>query len=325
MTRMTSQFNVPALSVRAGRQLAAILLLAAAAAAHAQGTDAERCMTLTGNPDLAIKHCTAAIESGKASRTALAQLHYSRGIEWFAKGDQDRAIADYDAALRIDPRYAEALFNRGYAWGAKGDADRAIADYEAVLKLTPKDAAAHVARAAELTGKGDYAQAIAGYATALALDPRARGALFGRGRALFYSGDYARAAADLERSFRTAPNLYTAIWMHLARKRANTPDAEELLDSDTRGHRGGWPAPIVVLFIGRTDADSVLAGATDRDPKRQFEQRCEAHFYLAYWHLLRGENDRALALFKETRAGCPRDFLEYEGAVAELRRLAKPQ
>jgi tetratricopeptide (TPR) repeat protein len=49
----------------------------------------------------------------------------------------DRAIADYTAALRIDPNYAVAYYDRGLAYRAKGDYDRAIADYEAVLRINP--------------------------------------------------------------------------------------------------------------------------------------------------------------------------------------------
>lgn len=306
------------------RRVAAALLLAAAAAAHGQTDDAERCLSVTGNPDLAIQHCTRAIESGKFSGDPLAQLHYSRAIEWSAKNDHDRAIADYDAALRINPRYSDALFNRGNAWADKGDPDRAIADYDAVLSLTPKDPAAHIARAVELMVKGDYARAVAGYDTALSLDPKSGIALHGRGRANFYGGDAQRSVADLERAFKTEPSVYTAVWLYLARKRAKTINAEEMLDSETRGHRdGNWPSAVIMLYLGRTDVDSVLASALDRDPKRESGQRCEANFYLAHWHLLRSENDRALALLKQAQSGCPKDFLEHEGAVAELRRLAK--
>jgi lipoprotein NlpI len=327
---MASQRDIPrspALALLAhvfSHRVAGALLLAAAAAAHGQADDAERCLSVTGNPDLAIKHCTAAIESGRLSGDTLAQLHYSRAIEWSAKNDHDRAIADYDAAIRINPTYSDALFNRGNAWAEKGDPDRAIADYDAVLRLTPKDSAAHIARAVELMVKGDYARAVAGYDTALSLDPKSGIALMGRGRAHFYGGDAQRSVADLERAFKTEPSVYTAVWLYLARKRAKAINAEEMLDSETRGHRdGNWPSAVIMLYLGRTDVDSVLASALDRDPKRESGQRCEANFYLAHWHLLRGENERALALLKQAQSGCPKDFLEHEGAVAELRRLAK--
>lgn len=296
-----------------------------AAAAHGQSTpDSERCASITGNPDLAIQHCTRAIESQKFSGEPLARLYFNRGVEWAAKGEFDRAIADYDAAIKLQPRSADTFFNRGNAWANKGDPDRAIADYDAAIKLDPKESAAYGGRAVEWAVKGDYTRAIADYDAAIKLDPKGASALLGRGRARFYGGDFQRAALDMEQAMKAEPNEYTALWLYLASKRAGAADAEEVLDRDTRATRGGWPSAVIVLYLGRTDAASVFAAATDSDPKRQRDQRCEANFYLGHWHLLRDERERALALFKAAQADCPKDFLEYEGTLAELRHLQKP-
>ena len=43
---------------------------------------------------------------------------------------KDRAIADFNAALTINPNYAEAYNNRGNAYADKGDYDRAITSEE---------------------------------------------------------------------------------------------------------------------------------------------------------------------------------------------------
>ena len=306
--------------------LAAAALLAAAGAARAQqpDSDAERCASISNNPDLAIQHCTRAIESRRYAGEELSKLHYNRGIEWAAKGDHDRAIADYDTAIRLNPRYGDAFYNRGSAWGNKGDHERAIADYDAAIRLNPKDPAPYNGRAYELTARGDYARAIADYDTAIGLDPKMAVALLARARVRYYSGDFLRAVSDLEQSLKIDLNEYTALWLYLARRNAGATDAEQLLDGETRTSRGsGWPGPVVVLYLGRTDVDSVFAAATDSDAARQREQRCEANFYVAHWHLLRGDRERALPLLKEAQSTCPRDFLEHEGAVAELRRLQK--
>ena len=59
-----------------------------AGVAHAQvNTDLEQCRTISNNPDLAIKHCTAAIDSGKLSPRDRAQAHLNSGVEWFNKND----------------------------------------------------------------------------------------------------------------------------------------------------------------------------------------------------------------------------------------------
>jgi lipoprotein NlpI len=302
--------------------LAAALLLCPGTAPAQANSDAERCASITNNPDLAIKHCTLAIDSKQFTGDALAGLHYNRGVEWAAKREFDRAIADYDAAIRLNPKYADAYYNRGNAWSSKGEHDRAIADYDMAIRLNPKDAAAYSGRAFELVAKGDYAKALADYDAAVGLDPKSSTLYLARGRLHFYSGDYSRAVADLERSMKLDDNNYTALWLYLARKRAGAANAEEQLENETRTTRGGaWPSTVIVFYLGRTDAGSVMAAATDSDPRRNREQRCEANFYVAHWHLLRKENERAVALLREAQSGCPRDFLEHEGAVAELRRL----
>jgi len=67
----------------------------------------------------------------------------------------------------------------------------------------------------------------------------------------------------------------------------------------------------------------VLAAATDPDPRMQRENRCEANFYIAQWHLLRGQQAQALPLLNNAASDCPKHIVEYEGAVAELRRLQR--
>jgi tetratricopeptide (TPR) repeat protein len=49
--------------------------------------------------------------------------------------DTDRAIADFNQAIKVDPKFAKAYMKRGVAYDVKGDIDRATADYAQVIKL----------------------------------------------------------------------------------------------------------------------------------------------------------------------------------------------
>ena len=49
-----------------------------------------------------------------------------RGI-WLDRGEIDKALADFDATLKLAPTFAAAYINRGVIWGRKGDHDRALA------------------------------------------------------------------------------------------------------------------------------------------------------------------------------------------------------
>lgn len=54
------------------------------------------------------------------------------------KGDYDRAIADFDEAIRLDPKYAHAYENRAKAYASKGDYDRANTDRNEAIRLDRK-------------------------------------------------------------------------------------------------------------------------------------------------------------------------------------------
>jgi tetratricopeptide (TPR) repeat protein len=86
----------------------------------------------------------------KASRpdpTDEAQIHGARGADWLNKKEYDKAIADFDQAIRLDPKDAYAYHNRGLAWSDKKEYDKAIADYSEAIRLDPKDAWAYNGRA----------------------------------------------------------------------------------------------------------------------------------------------------------------------------------
>jgi len=54
-----------------------------------------------------------------------------------------KAIAHYDEAIRVDPKFANPYIGRGNAYQSKNDYDRAIADYDEAIRLDPKDAIAY--------------------------------------------------------------------------------------------------------------------------------------------------------------------------------------
>jgi len=49
----------------------------------------------------------------------------------------DDAMAAYNMAIDINPRYARAYANRGDIWRKKGNRDNAIADYRHALSIDP--------------------------------------------------------------------------------------------------------------------------------------------------------------------------------------------
>src|SRR3712207_7505807 len=51
-------------------------------------------------------------------------LFRSRGVARLNRGEYDAAIADFDEAIRLEPRLSSAYFGRGAAYRFKGDLER---------------------------------------------------------------------------------------------------------------------------------------------------------------------------------------------------------
>ena len=96
--------------------------------------------------DLAVAGCSRAIDSHQYTGRSLARLYARRGGAYQAQGDVNRAVADYNESMRIDPTYPAAYNNRGNTWFHRGDFDRAIADYNQAIRLDPKDTKAYYNR-----------------------------------------------------------------------------------------------------------------------------------------------------------------------------------
>ena len=75
-------------------------------------------------------------------RASASVAFFNRGATRSNKKDYDRAIQDYDEAIRLDPKFKIAFNNRGVACNNKKDFDRAIKDFDEALRLDPTFAAA---------------------------------------------------------------------------------------------------------------------------------------------------------------------------------------
>src|SRR5262245_18035392 len=87
----------------------------------------------------------AAIAQPQTSRASSAASYLERGNQWLEKGEWDRAIADYDLAIAFDAR-ATIYNNRGLAKHRKRDLAGALSDYNRAIELNHRYADALINR-----------------------------------------------------------------------------------------------------------------------------------------------------------------------------------
>ncbi len=70
----------------------------------------------------------------------------NRGNTYNNLGQPERAIQDFDEAIRLDPKLATAYKIRGDVYRNLGQPERAIQDYDEAIRLAPKLALTYLNR-----------------------------------------------------------------------------------------------------------------------------------------------------------------------------------
>jgi tetratricopeptide (TPR) repeat protein len=168
-------------------------------------SDAKICEKASG--DEAIAACTRAIATDRGH--GLAVDYNNRGVEYLHKADNDRAIADYSEAARIDPHYGQPHKNLGEIYRARGDFDHALPEFTEAIRIDPKDSEAYNYRARAYIEKGDLDHAIADASDAIRIWPKYAGAYNNRALAYSEKGDYDRAIAEYDEAIKLVPTYAT--------------------------------------------------------------------------------------------------------------------
>ncbi len=163
-----------------------------------------------GGYDLAVDFYTRCINSGDLSPTNQATTYTNRVFAYAKQGQYERAIADYNHALRIDPGDAITYNNRGTVYAETGDIEKAIQDYSAAIRLDPAYVSPYNNRGTAFAETGDIEQAIQDYDAAIRLDLSDATAYTNRGVAYRYNGEISRAFQDFDTAIGLDPGYVAA-------------------------------------------------------------------------------------------------------------------
>jgi len=154
-----------------------------------------------------ISGCTALISSGRGNNKGLSEAAYNRGNAHASIGELDRAIADYDQAIQLNPTMATAFDNRGRAYSVKNQFERAVADYDEAIRLNPNSAVALHNRCWARAVLGHTRDALSDCNQSLRIKPQDAVTLGTRGFAYLRAGAFDTAILDYDAALQNDPKM----------------------------------------------------------------------------------------------------------------------
>ena len=151
-----------------------------------------------------VEDYSLALKSNPDSAAALN----NRGVAFVELADYEKAIADLDAAIALDPS-GLAYSNRGVAHAEHGELDKAIEDYTKAIQLGPTVSALNNLGNA-YAKEGSLDMAVETYEEGIAIDPRVASLHYHLGNALDGRGEEGRALAEYELALELQPEYADA-------------------------------------------------------------------------------------------------------------------
>ncbi len=94
------------------------------------------------------------------------------GVSNLNSGKPEKALEDFNRAIKIDPQLAGGYLGRANTLNIMGRYEESLEDYGTVLEIDPKLANAYINRGSAYSHLEEYEKAIADYEKGLALDPK---------------------------------------------------------------------------------------------------------------------------------------------------------
>ena len=181
-----------------------------------------------------------ALQSG--NKKVLLNHWHNIGYDLANLGQHEEAIAAYNKALKIDPKFHISWNGLGSALRELGRNTEAIAALEKALEIEPEDHFALNNLGNALNDLGRNTEAIAAFETALEIDPKYHIALNGLGNALKDLGRSSEAIAAYEKALEIDPKYHIVLnglgnaLNDLGRKTEASAAFEKALEIDPKFH-----------------------------------------------------------------------------------------
>ena len=177
-----------------------------------------------------------------------ARVHNLIGKAQERLGALTEAAKAYDAAIALDPDFAEAHGNRAALVAQAGFPEEALISFNRALALDPTAAPDWLNRGALLQEMGRHAEALESYDKALVLSPKEPHFLLNRANALVMLGRLEEADSVYEQVIMLAPKMHLAyLQKGLAAKYRGRFDEARKLIENARKLAPNEPGPAAAL------------------------------------------------------------------------------
>ncbi len=132
---------------------------------------------------------------------------YNLGLTYYAMGQNDKAIENFDAAIALKADNAWYFLSRGSSHLNNNTPEKALLDYDEALKLNPRMADAFVGKSNVYLKKNDFVNALKFAELAVQSQPKNAMALNARGWALYQNDQLDKAISDFNQAVRFAPQM----------------------------------------------------------------------------------------------------------------------
>jgi tetratricopeptide (TPR) repeat protein len=188
---------------RSARVIAAALGITVALVLPAAADDMSDCRSPGKAADTMLAACSRVIEAGTLKDSELATAHMGRGLALRRQGEFERAIVEYNEAIRLAPERPDGYQGRASVFVDLGQREHAVADWDAAIAWydrmivnSPDNAYAYLGRAGLYRDKGELDRAIADYGEGIRIRPADLLSYMWRARTYLLKGDVAKALAD---------------------------------------------------------------------------------------------------------------------------------
>lgn len=144
--------------------------------------------------------CSAALRA-----YPISWIFNNRGVAYAELKEHDEAIADFNRALALDPKYAQPYNNRGLTYDEQGEFDKAMSDYRQAIALDPKDAQAYYNRGLAYAKREKLQDAMRDFDRAIALAPNFFRVYQNRGVAYMLLEEWGKAVNDFNKVILLGP------------------------------------------------------------------------------------------------------------------------